>query len=129
MNLTDDNSNWLGRLPGSMSAVEHDFVMFDSPTHGARAGLLNFLLQKATPYEQNREFWDGGGAEAIAEKVGVGLRDNIDLKDQRVGRAFGTAVANMESGFIPRYQNAYQEGFDMVYRDMGQDVPRRRSIE
>jgi len=147
MNLTDDNSNWLGRLPGSMSAVEHDFVMFDSPTHGARAGLLNFLthqnrniqggkensiwtlLQEATPYEQNREFWDKGGAEAIAEKVGVGLRDNIDLKDQRVGRAFGTAVANMESGFIPRYQNAYQEGFDMVYRDMGQDVPRRRSVE
>ena len=146
-NLTVGGGDWRGSI-NSRSAVGHNFEQFDSPAHGFRAGFLNHmthnnrnieqgkensiwtLLQEATPYEQNREFWDRGGAQAIAEKIGVGLHDDIDLKDQRVGRAFGTAVANMEIGSDrDPWGNAYQKGFDMVYRDMGQRIPDRRSIE
>ena len=58
------------------------------------------------------------------------MHDDIDLKDQRVGRAFGTAVANMEIGSDrDPWGNAYQEGLDMVYREIGQRIPDRRSIE
>ena len=143
-NLTIGGGDWRGARD-SRSAVGHTFETFDSPVLGFRAGFLNHirhndrnieagrensiytLLEEATPYEQNKEFWDGGGAERLAEKIGIGLRQNIDLNNQRHGRAFARAVANMEIGSRGDPWGIYDDALDIVYRERGQRVPDRRS--
>ena len=145
-NLTIGGGNWRGK-GDPMSAVGHTFETFDNPILGFRAGFKNqimhnarniregkensvySLLRESTPYEQNKEFWDGGGAERLAEKIGIGLHQNIDLNNQRQGRAFAKAVANMEIGSGGDPWGVYDDALDMVYAELGQGVPADRRTQ
>lgn len=131
MNVRPGGGDWQG-----MTGSADNFVTFSSPEYGVRAGLQNHithnnrnlganrensvytLLSEATPYAENRDFWDGGGADRLAQELGVGLHDNIDLRNEGTGRAFGEAVIRMEMGpASARFFNngSVDRGFDLVY--------------
>lgn len=91
------------------------------------------ILQEATPYEQNKPFWDGKGEEKIALEMSrrLGRRieagDPIDLNDEEVGRAFGKAVANMEIGSRgDPWGGVYDKGLDMAYERIRQRRSQRQ---
>ena len=144
-NLTVSDSPWRGKGKPRFAA-NHNFETFSDPIMGFRAGFLNHithnnrniesgrknsiytLLQEATPYEQNKEWWDGGGPQRLASSIpDVGLHDHIDLRNQREGRAFAKAVANMEIGSRGDPWGIYDDALDMVYGELGQGVPARPS--
>ena len=134
-NLTVGGGNWRGARD-SRSAVGHTFETFDNPILGFRAGFKNHithndrniragrensvysLLRESTPYQGNEGFWDGGGGERLARTIGVGLHDNIDLNNQRQGRVFAKAVANMEIGSKGDPWGIYDDALDMVYGEI-----------
>ena len=139
-NLTGADE-WQGRT-GSSEAHGHNFVVFDDPAYGFRAGLLNHighsnrnirlgrpntlttLFEESTPKEDangnpivtNLEWWEAGGPEAIAQQLGIGVDEEINLQDEELARKFAYAVANMETGTTrDPWGTAYEKGFDMVF--------------
>jgi len=141
-NLTVGGGSWQGARD-SRSAAGHEFETFDDPIMGFRAGFMNHmthnnrnieagkensvysLLRESTPYKGNEEFWDGNGAQNIVDQLGqalgrdIGLHQNIDLNNERQGRAFGEVVANMEIGSRgDPWGGIYDQALDLVYADL-----------
>jgi hypothetical protein len=150
-NLTIGGGDWQGATTqeGGREAVGHRFETFSDPAYGFRAGFLNLIvkndrniaqgkenslwsiLREVTPYEQNKEFWDGGGDQGIADRLStrlgrkINVHDHIDLNNEELGRAFGTEVANMEMGTQgDPWGNQYERGFDLAYRTLRQQQER-----
>jgi len=87
------------------------------PATRPKTNSINELLREATPYDDNKEFYDGNGHITIASKVGVGVDDPIDLNDEEIGTKFAFAVASMESAVPESEMQEYgTEALNMVYR-------------
>lgn len=106
MNLKDDGSPWQG---WDKTSRDEDFIKFDNPEAGARAGMLNHLthfergdntvdklLERASPRSDNPDFDEY--ADYVAEQMGVDRDEQIDLEDENIGNAFALAVVDFELG-------------------------------
>ena len=124
-NLKDDGSQWKG---WDKTSKDGDFIVFDDPAHGMRAGMRNHLthfnrdgantidklLDIASPRWDNEDF--ESYANMVARDLGVGRDEPIDLNDREVGGRFARSVANFELGIQgDPWGDAYEEGLDLAY--------------
>jgi hypothetical protein len=119
---------WVGQLPHDPN-IEKRFSRFDCAENGIRAmgklllnyrskddmrgvgkpgidTLLEFVNRWAPSSENNTQAY----AQAIAKRLGVGVRDPIDITDPRVLRETMVGIIEHENGYNPYSAQVIDEG-------------------
>ena len=137
-NLKDSGDRWQG---WDGTSTDEDFIVFNSPEDGMRAGMMNHLthfvdygdttveklLERASPRSDNPNFDEY--ADYVAEKLGVDRDQQINLENENVGRRFALAVANFELGAqSDPWGGAYEAGLNAAYRGHRARIARRSTM-
>lgn len=123
-------NNWVGQLPHDPK-IEARFARFDRAENGVRALgklLLNYrgkdgmpgvgkpgidtpleFISRWAPASENNTL---AYAQAIAKRLGVGVRDSIDISDPRVLREVVVGVIVHENGGNPYSAAVIDEGIN-----------------
>lgn len=122
-------NKWVGQLGLEVGVPKPRFARFDTPENGARAlgklllnyrgkdgmpgvgkpGIdtpLEFISRWAPDVENNTKAY----AAAIAKRLGVGVRDSIDMADPKTLRETMIGIIVHENGGNPYSQEVIDEG-------------------
>lgn len=121
-------NQWVGQLPPDPK-IEKRFARFDYPENGIRALgklLLNYRGKDGMPgvgkpgidtpiefisrWAPSTENNTTAYAQAFARRLGVGVRDSIDISQPHVLRAAVMAIIEHENGVNPYHPSVIDEG-------------------
>lgn len=122
-------NDWQGQLGLELGVTKPRFARFDSPENGIRAlaklllnyrgkdgepgvgkpgidTVLEFIHRWAPPGENDT----GAYVNSVAQAIGVGPIEAIDIKDPRVLTGMVTAIIKHENGYSPYAATTIAEG-------------------
>lgn len=124
-NLRPGNDIWQGQ-----SGTQNGFLVFSSPEYGIRAlsrTLANYrrmfnittlreTFRRYAPASDNND--PHGYAQFVANALGIGMDDPVDLSDPNVQQALIPAIVRMENGVMPYTAEQISSGIQMASADI-----------